>query len=190
MKKKVISYSILIILLILVVCVFICIKTFVYPLEYKEEVLEYSQKYNLDPYLVFAVINSESRFDKHATSAKNAKGLMQITESTAQEVNEITNSVEYLDGENIYNEDINIELGCQYLASLITRYDGNYYLAICAYNAGIGNVDKWIEQGDIPKDLNTTDIQLPFSETTKYLKKVIHNYKIYKLIYPNLNKNT
>lgn len=188
MKKKVISYSLFIIFLILVVCGFIGIKTYVYPLEYKDEVLEYSQKYNLDPYLVFAVINAESGFDKHATSSKNARGLMQITESTAKEVNEITNSVDSLDEENIYNEDINIELGCQYLASLISRYNGNYYLAICSYNAGIGNVDKWISQGQITEELNTTNIELPFKETTRYLKKVIHNYKMYKVIYPKLNE--
>ena len=187
MNKKVISYSLIIIFLILAVCGFIGIKTYVYPLEYKDEVLEYSKKYNLDPYLVFAVINAESGFDKHATSSKNAKGLMQITESTAKEVNEITNSVDSLNEENIYNEDINIELGCQYLASLISRYNGNYYLAICSYNAGIGNVDKWISQGQISQDLNTTDVELPFKETTKYLKKVIHNYKMYKVIYPKLN---
>ena len=188
MKKKVISYSLIIIFLILVVCGFIGIKTYVYPLEYKDEVLEYSQKYNLDPYLVFAVINAESGFDKHATSSKNARGLMQITESTAKEVNEITNSVDLLDEENIYNEDINIELGCQYLASLISRYNGNYYLAICSYNAGIGNVDKWVSQGQITEELNTTNIELPFKETTRYLKKVIHNYKMYKVIYPKLNE--
>ena len=188
MKKKVISVSLIIIFLILVVCGFIGIKTYVYPLEYKDEVLEYSQKYNLDPYLVFAVINAESGFDKHATSSKNARGLMQITESTAKEVNEITNSVDSLDEENIYNEDINIELGCQYLASLISRYNGNYYLAICSYNAGIGNVDKWISQGQITEELNTTNIELPFKETTRYLKKVIHNYKMYKVIYPKLNE--
>ena len=188
MKKKVISVILIIIFLILLVCGFIGIKTYVYPLEYKDEVLEYSKKYNLDPYLVFAVINAESGFDKHATSSKNAKGLMQITESTAKEVNEITNSVDSLNEENIYNEDINIELGCQYLASLISRYNGNYYLAICSYNAGIGNVDKWISQGQISQDLNTTDVELPFKETTKYLKKVIHNYKMYKVIYPKLNE--
>ena len=187
MKKKVISVILIIIFLILLVCGFIGIKTYVYPLEYKDEVLEYSKKYNLDPYLVFAVINAESGFDKHATSSKNARGLMQITESTAKEVNEITNSVDSLDEENIYNEDINIELGCQYLASLISRYNGNYYLAICSYNAGIGNVDKWISQGQITENLNTTDVELPFKETTKYLKKVIHNYKMYKITYPKLN---
>lgn len=187
MKKKVISVILIIIFLILLVCGFIGIKTYVYPLEYKDEVLEYSKKYNLDPYLVFAVINAESGFDKHATSSKDARGLMQITQSTAKEVNEITNSVDSLNEENIYNEDINIELGCQYLASLISRYNGNYYLAICSYNAGIGNVDKWISQGQITEDLNTTDVELPFKETTKYLKKVIHNYKMYKIIYPKLN---
>lgn len=187
MKKKVISVILIIIFLILLVYGFIGIKTYVYPLEYKDEVLEYSKKYNLDPYLVFAVINTESGFDKHATSSKDARGLMQITQSTAKEVNEITNSVDSLNEENIYNEDINIELGCQYLASLISRYNGNYYLAICSYNAGIGNVDKWISQGQITEDLNTTDIELPFKETTKYLKKVIHNYKMYKIIYPKLN---
>lgn len=187
MKKKVISVILIIIFLILLVCGFIGIKTYVYPLEYKDEVLEYSKKYNLDPYLVFAVINTESGFDKHATSSKDARGLMQITQSTAKEVNEITNSVDSLNEENIYNEDINIELGCQYLASLISRYNGNYYLAICSYNAGIGNVDKWISQGQITENLNTTDVELPFKETTKYLKKVIHNYKMYKIIYPKLN---
>lgn len=187
MKKKVISVILIIIFLILLVYGFIGIKTYVYPLEYKDEVLEYSKKYNLDPYLVFAVINTESGFDKHATSSKDARGLMQITQSTAKEVNEITNSVDSLTEENIYNEDINIELGCQYLASLISRYNGNYYLAICSYNAGIGNVDKWISQGQITEDLNTTDVELPFKETTKYLKKVIHNYKMYKIIYPKLN---
>ena len=187
MKKKVISVILIIIFLILLVYGFIGIKTYVYPLEYKDEVLEYSKKYNLDPYLVFAVINTESGFDKHATSSKDARGLMQITQSTAKEVNEITNSVDSLNEENIYNEDINIELGCQYLASLISRYNGNYYLAICSYNAGIGNVDKWISQGQITEDFNTTDVELPFKETTKYLKKVIHNYKMYKIIYPKLN---
>lgn len=187
MKKKVISVILIIIFLILLVYGFIGIKTYVYPLEYKDEVLEYSKKYNLDPYLVFAVINTESGFDKHATSSKDARGLMQITQSTAKEVNEITNSVDSLNEENIYNEDINIELGCQYLASLISRYNGNYYLAICSYNAGIGNVAKWISQGQITEDLNTTDVELPFKETTKYLKKVIHNYKMYKIIYPKLN---
>lgn len=186
MKKKVILViGIIIVAFILGI---MSIKTFVLPLKYKEQVLTYSQKYNIDPYLVLAIINTESRFDKDATSNKDAKGLMQVTDATAQEVNEITNSVEILTEENIYNADINIEIGCQYLASLIERYNGNYYLAICAYNAGIGNVNKWIDENKVSATLDTTDIELPFAETTNYLKKVISNYKNYKIIYPNISK--
>ena len=57
----------------------------------------------------------------------------------------------------------------------------------CGVKSG-KNVDKWISQGQISQDLNTTDVELPFKETTKYLKKVIHNYKMYKVIYPKLNE--
>ena len=77
----------------------------------------------------------------------------------------MTNSTDFLDEENIYNENINIELGCKYLASLIQRYNGNYYIAICAYNAGIGNVNKWIDNEIIDTSLDTTQVELPFSET-------------------------
>ncbi|MBO5476928.1 MAG: lytic transglycosylase domain-containing protein [Clostridia bacterium] len=185
MKKKVIIA--LIAIVVAFILGIISIRTFVLPIKYKEQVLAYSEKYNIDPYLVLAVINTESRFDKEATSSKDAKGLMQVTDATAQEVNEITNSTEVLTEENIYDEDINIEIGCQYLASLIERYNGNYYLAICAYNAGIGNVNKWIEEEKVSATLDTIDIELPFSETTNYLKKVISNYKNYKIVYPNLS---
>lgn len=184
MKKKVILLTIAII--IAFILGIISIKTFVLPIKYKEQVLTYSQKYNLDPYLVLAIINTESRFDKDATSSKEARGLMQITSATAQEVNEITNSTEVLTEENIYDEDINVEIGCQYFASLIERYNGNYYLAICAYNAGIGNVNNWLDENKISNELDTTDITLPFEETTNYLKKVISNYKNYKIVYPNV----
>lgn len=186
MKKKVII--ILGAILIAFILGIISIRTLVLPLKYKEQVLTYSEKYNIDPYLVLAIINAESKFDKNATSSKDAKGLMQVTDATAQEVNEITNSTEVLTEENIYDEDINIEIGCQYLASLIERYNGNYYLAICAYNAGIGNVNKWIDENKVSDTLNTTEVELPFAETTNYLKKVISNYKNYKIVYPNISK--
>lgn len=163
------------------------VRTFVFPLKYEDIVLENSYKFNLDPYLVFALINTESNFNKTATSIKDAKGLMQITNSTAEEVNQITNSADNITDETIYDENINIELGCKYLSDLIVRYSGNYYLAICAYNAGFGNVDSWIDNGKISKTLDSINIELPFSETTRYLKKVISNYEIYKVLYPQLS---
>ena len=112
---------------------------------------------------------------------------MQITDSTAKEVNEVTNSTSDINDTSLYNEDINIEIGCKYFSSLISRYNGNYYLAICAYNAGIGNVNSWLNDNRVSSSLDTTDIKLPFDETTKYLKKVIVNYDLYKKIYPSFS---
>lgn len=186
MKKRLISSIIVVCIVLAFLIGIIAIRTYVYPIKYKEQILKYSNTNNLDPYLILAIINTESKFDVDATSNKEAKGLMQITESTAKEINDTTMSTNEINDMTIYDIDVNIEIGCNYLASLITRYNGNYYLAICAYNAGIGNVSKWLDQGIIPYDLDTTDIELPFNETTNYLRKVIKNYKAYKKIYPAL----
>lgn len=184
MKFKV--SKIFVVLMIVVIALLLGLyatKVFVYPFKYKEQIIKYSKSSNLDPYLVMAIINTESGFDANATSNKEAKGLMQITPATAQEMNLMTNSAEVIDENNIYDVDVNISIGCYYISHLISRYDGNYYLAVCAYNAGIGNVNKWIEEGKVPKDLSTTDIELPFKETTDYLNKVIKDYNIYKKLY-------
>lgn len=187
MKHKVIwCFSIISIIAMFIIGIY-TIRTFVFPTKYLKQVLIYSNKYNLDPYLILAIINTESNFNKEATSIKNAKGLMQITDSTAKEVNEVTNSTSDINDTSLYNEDINIEIGCKYFASLISRYNGNYYLAICAYNAGIGNVNSWLNDNRVSSSLDTTDIKLPFDETTKYLKKVIVNYDLYKKIYPSFS---
>ena len=186
MKKKLIKTFIFIAFIGVLIIGITAIRTIVYPIKYKDQIVAHSVNNNLDPYLALAVINAERGFDKYATSNKEAKGLMQITEATAKEVNITTQSTDEINNMTIYDIDVNVEIGCNYLASLISRYNGNYYIAICAYNAGIGNVNKWIEQGIIPDNLNTTDIDLPFEETTNYLKKVISNYEIYKKIYPSL----
>jgi soluble lytic murein transglycosylase len=71
-----------------------------------------------------------------------------------------------------------------YLSYLINKYDGNYYLAICAYNAGLGNVDNWISSGKISRNLaEYKNVDLPFQETEKYLEKVISSYNMYKFLY-------
>ena len=57
-------------------------------------------------------------------------------------------------------------------------------MAVCAYNAGMGNVDKWIEQGIVDKNLSEyINVNIPFNETKKYLRKVISSYKLYRLLY-------
>lgn len=169
-------------LIILFVGAVYLIKYLLYPLAYFDIVKVEATKNNIDPYLIMAVIKTESNFNKKAVSNKNAKGLMQIMDSTAQELK--NNISDDLDMSDIYNIDVNIALGSKYLSSLINKYNGNYYLAICAYNAGMGNVNKWLEQGIISSDLNEyKDVNIPFPQTKDYLYKVIKSYKMYRIFY-------
>lgn len=181
LTKFIILFVILIIIVISGFCIF---KYYFYPLKHFDIVQREAKNNNIDPYLVLSIIKCESNFNKHATSAKNARGLMQIMDTTAQDVNNQTNLVEEINNSNIYDEEINIALGCKYFASLIKKYNGNYYLAICAYNAGMGNVDSWIEDGIIDENLDDhVNSNIPISETRNYLNRVINSYKIYKWLY-------
>lgn len=83
---------------------------------------------------------------------------------------------------DLTDERTNIEIGTSYFSKLIKYYDGNYYLAITAYNAGIGTVARWIEEGTIKED--GSDIEnIPYKETNNYVRKILKNYKIYKELY-------
>jgi soluble lytic murein transglycosylase-like protein len=107
----------------------------------------------VDPALVRAVVETESNWDSTAVSPKGAVGLMQLIPSTAQRfgVNDLFNAKQ------------NVEAGVEYLKSLLERYDGNLQLALAAYNAGEGAVDR---AHGIPA----------FRETRNYVQKVQNAY--------------
>ncbi len=153
----------------------------IYVKEYSEYVYEYATEYNVDPLLVFAVIKTESNFTPNAISSSNAIGLMQLMENTAIEV---SNTIEEkIDSkEELYNPEINIKLGTKYLSELLERYNNNLNMALAAYNAGIGNVTEWVENGIIKGD--GSDIEnIPFKETNNYVRKILNDYNMYKEIY-------
>lgn len=183
-KSNLKRLSITVTILFCIFIVFVCIlRTLVYPLKHFDTIKQEATKNDIDPYLVLAIIKTESGFNKEATSNKQAKGLMQIMDSTASDINDDINLVENI-GDNIYDADINIALGCKYFSKLIKKYNGNYYLAICAYNAGMGNVDSWLDDGIVDENLNEyIDVKLPFNQTKQYLYKVISAYKIYRVLY-------
>ena len=85
---------------------------------------------------------AESNFDKNATSNSGAKGLMQLMDSTAQELAKELN-IENFNSSMLYDPEINIMLGSKYFDKLLSKYNENYYLAIAAYNGGIGSVTGW-----------------------------------------------
>lgn len=152
----------------------------VYPQKYSEYVYKYSIDNDVDPLLVFAIIKAESNFDEQVVSSSGAVGLMQLMENTAMEQSKKLNK-EYKYND-LYNPQINIELGVAYLSELLEKYEGNYYLAATAYNAGIGIVDGWISNGKIKPD--GSDIEnIPYKETNNYVRKIVKNYKLYKDLY-------
>lgn len=160
----------------------------IYPKTYEEIVETYSEQYNIEENLIFAVIKAESNFDADAVSNKGAMGVMQLMEETAKDV--ANKSRIELDITNIEQEmlnvDNNINIGTKYLSTLLERY-GNKEVALAAYNAGIGNVDSWIEKGIIKKD--GSDIEnVPYKETNMYVRKILRDYEIYKNLWTNDEK--
>ena len=153
----------------------------IYPKKYSEYVEKYSTEYNIDPLLIYSVIKAESNFKETAVSSSGAKGLMQLMNATAEE---IANNIDtpLLEDTSLLDAEKNIMIGVKYYSDLYQQYHGNMLLALAAYNAGIGNVNEWIEEGIIKED--GSDIEnIPFKETNMYVRKIINNYVMYQKIY-------
>ncbi len=156
---------------------------FRYPLEYRDIVEKYSEQYDLDPYLVLAVINVESRFRHDAVSPKNARGLMQITGKTGEWIAGKLQIADYSE-EKLFDPQTNIMIGCWYLSTLYREF-GDLDLMLAAYNAGSGNVSQWLKNSKYSVNGKSLD-KIPFRETEQYLVKVKKNLDIYKRLYKNV----
>ena len=152
-----------------------------YPTKYSEYVEKYSEENNLDKYLVYAIIKAESNFDPNVKSNADARGLMQLMEETAVERSNAIEGTE-VEAYDLYDPETNIKLGTSYFAYLMGLYDNNIVLAIIAYNAGLGNVEKWIKDGVIKAD--GSDIEnIPYKETENYVRKILRDYQMYLKLY-------
>src|SRR3954464_7515567 len=112
------------------------------PLRHEDIIRQQSADKGLDPSLGTGIIYAESHF-RDATSHAGARGLMQITPQTAHDIARRSGGVAFEEGD-LGDPQINISYGSYYLRWLLDRYGGNETLAVAAYNAGTGNVDKWI----------------------------------------------
>ncbi len=152
-----------------------------HPLKYEETLRQYAGEYHLDPMLVAAVINVESKFNPQAQSGKGAKGLMQLMDDTAiWGAGEI--GMEEFEIEQLFMPETNVRIGCWYLARLLDQYRGNTSVALAAYNGGSGNVSKWLQDSELSKDGKTLNA-IPFPETETYVEKVLDQQKRYRQLY-------
>ena len=152
-----------------------------YPLAFWDLIRQKAQDRDLDPYLVLGLIRQESLFDTRARSPATALGLMQLIPPTATRVAKQL-GLPAPTQDNLFEPEVNVTLGTQYLKDLLQRYSNNWYKAIAAYNAGEVAVDRW------EREIATDDIEefverIPYVETRGYVKLVLRNHQIYKRLY-------
>jgi soluble lytic murein transglycosylase len=150
------------------------------PLRHEDIIRQQSADKRLDPSLVAGVIYAESRF-RDQTSHAGARGLMQITPATADYIAQKSGGTAFVHGD-LATPQINIAYGSWYLRYLLDRYDDNVVLALCAYNGGEGNVDKWLREAHISDTAFTLD-RVPFPETREYVRRVLDARASYRKQY-------
>lgn len=151
----------------------------VYPREYRAIVEEQAAAYGLEESLVYAVIKAESGFDPKAESSVGALGLMQMMPETFTWMQ--TRLGESYETEALLEPEVSIEFGCALLKLLLDQYK-DLTVALCAYNAGMGNVTSWLSDTAYSED-GTTLCEIPFEETRLYVQKVLRYKENYETIY-------
>ena len=150
-----------------------------YPLKYEDYVEVYAKENNLSPAFVYAVIKCESNFDNEALSNVGATGLMQIMPDTFGWIKmKLRDDASY---DDIFDPELNIEYGCYLYGYLMEKYESEE-LALAAYHAGIGSVNKWLKDTEYSDDGKTLK-DIPFPSTKEYVTKVIETKKIYQKLY-------
>jgi len=144
------------------------------PLRHEDIIRQQSREKEVDAALIAAVIFRESRF-RDQTSPAGARGLMQITPTTAREIERLSGGTEF-ELEDLADPDINIRYGTFYLAWLLDLYDDDVVAALAAYNAGPSNADAWGGPTMVIDDID-------FPETKEYVKGVLEKQREYRHTY-------
>ena len=152
-----------------------------YPLpeEYVRAITASSERHRVNPYVVAAIIDAESTWRPEITSEAGAVGLMQVLPETAKELSREGVVEARFDPTDLSDPEVNIEFGTAYVRLLVERYH-EIETAIAAYNAGIGNVDTWIEPGGNIRE------SIEFPETRHYVLRVARARDVYERLYPDV----
>jgi len=144
------------------------------PLRHEDVIRQQAAEKDVDAALIAAVIYSESKFSDQTSSA-GARGLMQITPETAEDVERHSGGTTF-ELDDLADPEINIRYGTFVLRELLDRYEGDEVAALAAYNAGPGNADKW-------GGSELTVDEIPFPETRAYVDEVLEKRRAYRNTY-------
>jgi peptidoglycan lytic transglycosylase len=147
------------------------VKEIALPLRHEDIIRQQAADKHLDPALIAGVIYTESRF-RDQTSHAGAKGLMQLLPSTADDIARKSGGTAFVQGD-LADPQVNISYGSFYLRYLLKRYGGNVVLAVAAYNAGEGRVDKWVFAARHRGEDFDRARHIPFPETRHYVEQVL-----------------
>lgn len=153
-----------------------------YPRKYDEYVTYYADKYDIDPYILYAVIRTESNFDPNAESDVGARGLMQITEVTFDWIKSKIAAEENLTFDDLYDPECNIRFGSYFIAYCLQRYHNDLSTAAAAYHSGLGTVDELLADTEYSSDGQTLTA-FPYPQMRRYVQKVTSAYARYSEIY-------
>lgn len=163
----------------------------IYPLTYSQKIKIESEKYKINPVLIMSLIRQESAFGLRALSSSQAAGLMQMIQPTALEVaGKLKLKIQF--PEDLYRPEINIPMGVFYYGEVLKEFNNHVPLALAGYNAGPHKIKIFVSLRDETRkimneklDALSSDLwidEMPWSETTGYVKSILRNSLIYQLI--------
>jgi soluble lytic murein transglycosylase len=147
------------------------------PLSDEGVIREQAAEKHLDPALIAAVIDAETKFEPRQSSA-GAEGLMQILPATAYFLAHLSGGSRFTESD-LASPRINVAYGSYYLRYLLNHYRGNEMLAVAAYNAGLANVDGWVAEANAA-GRQLTVAAIPFPETRAYVERVLQAQREYR----------
>ncbi len=152
-----------------------------FPLVHESTIFTEAATYQIDPFLIMALIRQESAFNPKAVSTSNAHGLMQLLPSTARRLARGM-KLPRPSTTRLHDPNLNIRLGMRYFSDLLQQFDGNQEKVLASYNAGEHRVESWMSEGSYADSAEFVET-IPFSETRNYVKIIRRNYWFYKMLY-------
>lgn len=152
-----------------------------FPMPFRESLERHSRNYDLDPYLVAALIRQESEFDPRAVSRANAHGMMQVMPANGV-VYGRKFGIRGYSRASLFNPDINMKFGTYHLRTVLDSLGGKWEQTLAAYNAGKSRVDKWMARATYREPAEFVE-SIPFLETREYVQSVLRNADVYRRLY-------